>query len=161
MKLNSIILPATVVFCVAALALPWAAASQVIWVVEVDETSADSITVSVSPPSVPICGDPGECIYFEFYYLYITPCPLNKVCSGDTYSEILMSMSPRTFLFLAGDSYTFSGNYQYIGYDTDFHEPCNQRCERTGKIEQTVFPGDYVSTFGSTWGCIKTLCSGQ
>jgi len=162
MKLNGIVLLVTIVSCVAALALPWPATSQTIWVVTRVETHADTITVRVSPPSVPICGQREECGFAEFHSLYVTPCPLNKTCSGDTYSELLMCSTAYTTLpFLAGISYMIWGDYQYMGYFTDFHEPCNQSCRITGNIEQSVFPDDYVATSKSTWGSIKSLYSSQ
>jgi len=162
MKLKSMVSLATIVSCVAALSLPWPAMSQAIWVVTRVGTHADTIAVRVSPPSVPICGQPKECSYGEFYDLYITPCPLNETCSGDTYGELLMCRTAYTELsFLAGTSYIIWGNYTYMGYFTDFHEPCNQSCRITGNIGQSVFPDDYVATSKSTWGSIKSLYSSQ
>lgn len=161
MKLNSIVSLATIVSCVAALSLPWAAMSQEIWVVTRVGTHADTITVRVSPPSVAICGQT-ECSFSEFYFLNVIPCPLNKTCSGDTYGELLMCSTAYTTLsFLTGISYIIWGDYQYMGYSTDFHEPCNQSCRITGNIGQSVFPDDYVATSKSTWGSIKSLYSSQ
>jgi len=162
MKLKSMVSLATIVSCVAALALPWPAMSQAICVVTRVGTNADTITVRVSPPSVPICGQPQECSFGEFYNLYVTPCPLNETCAGDTYGEILMCRTAYMELsFLAGASYILWGNYTYMGYFTDFHEPCNQNCRITGNIGQSVFPDDYVATSKSTWGSIKSLYSSQ
>jgi hypothetical protein len=130
--------------------------AQISWNIVTLETVYDTIVVDVSLPSEVTCGDLG-CTYNAFETIIVSPCPLNKICTGDNYEYTYGDHKHWEYKLIKGVEYTFSGHYVFFGQWGDRPGVCNQSCKVEGFILATIYPNDYVSNANSSWGMIKAL----
>lgn len=130
------------------------------WDVVSIHEDADTLLVGLRVDRVMYCGEP-HCPRTSGSLLIVSPCPLDKECSGDEYrlQRTTDAFEVTYVKLLRGIHYSFSGSWGTSGsYDFIAETyPCYRSCTVGAPIPHRIFPDEYTSTNEYSWGAIKSL----